>query len=136
MYYNRYYRQQACMRCSHFSHLVEFGPLPVCGISFDVIRGSDRQIRFSTQHLRTEAAILTLRSHRDFICSHDSLISPLASSLSLPPRHRHKLGPSHCARCHGCPWRPELPSASRSGCSGSHTTGKSPVQQEEEQIAK
>lgn len=57
------------------------------------------------------------------------LISPLTSSLAPSPRHRRKLGPSRCARCHGFPWRPVWPSAFQSGCSGSHTTGKSPVKQ-------
>lgn len=67
----------------------------------------------------------------DLICSHKSLISPLTSSLSPPPPHRHKREPSRYAHCRGCPWRPGWPWASRSGCSGSHTTGKSPAQQED-----
>lgn len=128
--------QSACLGCSHFSHLVQFGPLPVGSISFDVISVSERQIWFRTQYLGTGVAVLTHMSIQDFIRSHHALILPLSSSLSPPPRHRHRLGPSHCARCPGYPWRPEQPSASQSGCSGSRTTGKSPVQQEEEQFAK
>lgn len=55
------------------------------------------------------------------------MISPLSSCLSPPPRHTRTRGLAHCARCHGYPWQPEWPSASQSCCSGSHTTGRSPV---------
>lgn len=69
----------------------------------------------------------------DVIYCHNTLISLLTSSLSPCPHHRRKPGPSHCARCHGYPWRPAWPSVSRSGCSRSHTTGRSPVRQEQEE---
>lgn len=122
-----------CLRCSHCLHLIQFGPLPVGGISLDVVGGSGGQIWFSSQHLRTKAVILTQGSTLTLhLFSQQTLTSPPASSPSRPPRRRHKLWPSRCARCHGYLWPPGSPSASQSGCSRSRTTDKSPVRQEKE----